>query len=85
MKMYLIILALASFTVHAADKKKVPETDMREGTKAVDEKYLDDLSGTNIPEHKPVSSAADRTHQMESKKSRQYQEEDVGGALKKQN
>jgi hypothetical protein len=77
MKTCLIVLALFTLGAHAAEKKKGPETDMREGTKAVDEKYLDDLSGTNIPEHKPVSSASDRTHQMEAKKSRQYQEEDV--------
>lgn len=71
MKKILILSLLASYSVFAA-QKKAPSSDLREGTKAVDEKYLKVFSGENL-ESKPTTQS--RVHQMESKKSRQFQEE----------
>ena len=70
MKISLILFFAISSLAIAADKK----ADMRQGTKAVDEKYLEDLSGTKIQQQKPQATS-DKTQQYESKKSRQFQEE----------
>ena len=73
MKITLILFLFVSMTAMADDKK----VDMRQGTKAVDEKYLEDLEGRKTPERETISHdnrPGDRSQQMESKKSRQYQE-----------
>lgn len=75
MKTSLMVMVLLTGNVFAEGKKP----DLRQGTKAVDEKYLEDMtSGT--PERKTLShevhAGKDRHQQVDSKRSRQYQEED---------
>lgn len=75
MKTFLIFTLLLSSGAFAAEEK----VDMRQGTKAVDEKYLDDMT-SGRPERKTIShdvdAIYDRSKQMESKRTRQFQEED---------
>ena len=79
MKGLLIFSLIFSVSAFAAEKK-TPQ-DMRQGTKAVDEKYLKDLSGSEIPERKTIShdvhANQSKASQMESKRDRQFQEEDL--------
>lgn len=75
MKTNLIIATLLFSTTALAAEKKV---DMRQGTKAVDEKYLDAMTSEE-PSRKTLSHDVnlnqDRSQQVESKRGRQFQEE----------
>ncbi len=74
MKMSLIILGLFAASAIAAPKKP----DLRQGTKAVDEKYLESMT-SDTPSRKTLSHDAeahqDKSQQLEAKRTRQYQKE----------
>ncbi len=75
MKISLTILALfVAASAYAVNKK----SDFRQGGKALDKKYFGDMPN-DTPQGKTLSHGVefsqDRTQQLESKKSRQYQEE----------
>jgi hypothetical protein len=69
-----MILALFAGNAFAVDKKP----DLRQGKKAVDEKFLESMT-SDTPSRKTIShgnrAGQDRSSQLESKKSRQFQEE----------
>lgn len=69
MKTVLILSLLTSLSAFAVQKSPAP--DLRQGTKAVDEKYLKIFTGADTTQRNPVN----RAQQMEAKKSRQFQEE----------
>lgn len=68
MKSALILFCMLA-SAFAVERKTSP--DMREGTKAVDEKYLKALEGVDVKKREPQS----RVHQIDSKRARQFQEE----------
>lgn len=74
MKTSLIVLLLIASYAYAADKK----SDLRQIRKTIDLKDLDKMSRNPSTEKTTTSeihASQDKTHQLDSKKSRQYQEE----------
>jgi len=74
MKTTLILAVILCGSVWGAEKK----VDLRQGTKAVDEKYLESMTSEE-PARKTIShdvhANQSRAQQIEAKKDRQYQEE----------
>jgi hypothetical protein len=75
MKKYLMLIVLITGSAYGAQKKM----DVRPGTRKVDEKFLDTMNPRHPSEKKlshDVQTSQNRIQQINSKRDRQYQEEE---------